>query len=490
MKEKKKRFQKILKEKKGITLVALVITIVILIILATIAIQFAFGNNGLIKRASDAKEFYANDIEYTDKSLTNTESYINDLLNNNNNEIDITINVTGEDASVIADGTIIKEVKFENVPIPNGFYYAGGDKNTGIVISDIEGDDLDNSKSGNQFVWIPVQVNQNIEIEVKSKEKLQKVFINGKEEQVEGNTFKKTINKPRNNGLYIVEAIDMNGNKNKVSKEIRTLYGQDFSIPWKYPNVKEYNTLEEMVKGENSDSVKVEDFLKFLEFMGQTLEEYCLERGVAVKEEGININRDELILYWQEEYANRYKLSDETIDSVEKYGGFYIGRFEAGTDNNRTSQDDELTPVVVKKDKYPYTYVWGTQAKSLADSMYDTESVKSCLITGCAWDKTINYISQLNGKGYDWAYSSSDEYGNLATGKRTKTGEYSKDNYYNIYDLSGNVFEWSAGEIYDSEYYSVRGGTYISTNFEYAAYRIYGERSEDYIGFRVQLYLK
>lgn len=45
----------------------------------------------------------------------------------------------------------------DNVEIPNGFYYVGGTKDTGLVISDVQGDDLDNSKGGNQFVWIPVE---------------------------------------------------------------------------------------------------------------------------------------------------------------------------------------------------------------------------------------------------------------------------------------------------------------------------------------------
>ena len=69
-----------LKNQRGITLVALVITIIILIILATVAISFAFGSNGLINRAEDAKGMYANDTEYTEKSITNVEYYINDIL--------------------------------------------------------------------------------------------------------------------------------------------------------------------------------------------------------------------------------------------------------------------------------------------------------------------------------------------------------------------------------------------------------------------------
>ena len=69
-----------LNNQKGITLVALVITIVILIILATVAISFAFGNNGLVNRAEEAKKYYANDTKYTQDSITNVEHYINSVL--------------------------------------------------------------------------------------------------------------------------------------------------------------------------------------------------------------------------------------------------------------------------------------------------------------------------------------------------------------------------------------------------------------------------
>ena len=70
-----------LKNQRGITLVALVITIIILIILATVAISFAFGNEGLVNRAEQASDMYANDTKYTDDSITNVEHYINDILN-------------------------------------------------------------------------------------------------------------------------------------------------------------------------------------------------------------------------------------------------------------------------------------------------------------------------------------------------------------------------------------------------------------------------
>ena len=71
-----------LKNQRGITLVALVITIVVLIILATISISFAFGSNGLVGRAEQARDFYTNDTEYTDDSIANVESYLDQVLTN------------------------------------------------------------------------------------------------------------------------------------------------------------------------------------------------------------------------------------------------------------------------------------------------------------------------------------------------------------------------------------------------------------------------
>ena len=76
----KRKMRKEEQKQQGITLVALVITIVIIIILATVTINMAFGEGGLIKRAEDARDYYANDTSYTEDSLTNVSSYLNELL--------------------------------------------------------------------------------------------------------------------------------------------------------------------------------------------------------------------------------------------------------------------------------------------------------------------------------------------------------------------------------------------------------------------------
>ena len=69
------------RNQRGITLVALVITIIVIIILSTVAINFVFGDNGLIRQAEQARDYYANDTEYTDGSLTNVDAYIDEIIN-------------------------------------------------------------------------------------------------------------------------------------------------------------------------------------------------------------------------------------------------------------------------------------------------------------------------------------------------------------------------------------------------------------------------
>lgn len=72
-----------LRNEKGITLVALVITIVILIILATVAISFAFDEkNGLVSRAEDAAKYQENADKQFNEFSGKTEQYIDKVLEN------------------------------------------------------------------------------------------------------------------------------------------------------------------------------------------------------------------------------------------------------------------------------------------------------------------------------------------------------------------------------------------------------------------------
>ena len=102
------------KQEKGITLIALVVTIVVLLILAGVSISLVLNNNGVISRAKEAKNQYA-------EEQTNVEKQLNELAN-------------GIDE-------MEKEIKkVDGVPIPERFVYVGGTKASGLVISDAAAD--------------------------------------------------------------------------------------------------------------------------------------------------------------------------------------------------------------------------------------------------------------------------------------------------------------------------------------------------------------
>ena len=129
------------KEMKGITLVALVVTIVVLLILAGVSINLVLGNNGIITKAKEAAEKTA---EAQEKEMTERNLLEQELENS------------------LATPTP-KPQPTDGVKIPAGFYYVGGTKTSGIVISDNENDkDKYKNKAvvgtdllGNQYVWIP-----------------------------------------------------------------------------------------------------------------------------------------------------------------------------------------------------------------------------------------------------------------------------------------------------------------------------------------------
>ena len=126
--------QKVLKnyinKQQGITLIALVITIIVLLILAGVSIAMLTGQNGILTQAQNAKNRTEEAREEEQTRLDEYENKINEYAN----------------------------VETTNTPkVPNGFHHVEGTEvESGFVISSEEGDDLNNSKGGNQYVWIPV----------------------------------------------------------------------------------------------------------------------------------------------------------------------------------------------------------------------------------------------------------------------------------------------------------------------------------------------
>ena len=132
-------------KERGITLIALVITIVILIILAAVSINIVLGKNGLIQKAQEAKGL-TEQAEINEKEdITNAGEYINNIINDNNEE-EIPVK-EGIQVDEITENSISITV---NVPEKVGkyCYYINGELiHTSMVntIVDEEGNEISNA---------------------------------------------------------------------------------------------------------------------------------------------------------------------------------------------------------------------------------------------------------------------------------------------------------------------------------------------------------
>ena len=177
----------------------------------------------------------------------------------------------------------------------------------------------------------------------------------------------------------------------------------------------------------------------------------------------------------------------ELTKSIYKYGGFYIGRYEAGSTTERQQNSSQTAEFVVQQDKYPYIYVqWGKSmsdvsegAVYLCNNLYTPTNTNygatSMLCSGASWDSMIDFIKDSSHSVTDSAtwgnYYDSETY-TINRGKyavyNTSNGtlenfqdvvnEYPKEKgksillttgaterncSKNIYDVAGNVFEWT-----------------------------------------------
>lgn len=277
--------EKISNQKKGITLIALVITVIVLLILAGISISMITGENGILQKATEAKtqtgigqeketialaynSALAKKVSNGDSSAV-TDNELNDELDSNEanasgSPIIVTFTKSGNVYKIQDDGTIIlssnEEIATTEInitefsinptgtqvttpPIPNGFYYVGGTLHSGYVISDNASDENKYASStdvgvdlqGNQFVWVPVAQNQIIKIKVTSSDPITSIILtnpageektigneSGIEYEVDPASFTKVYN-----GMYSLKATAENGQTVSRTLIVRTLYAMD-----------------------------------------------------------------------------------------------------------------------------------------------------------------------------------------------------------------------------------------------------------------------
>ena len=436
------------KEIKGITLVALVVTIVVLLILAGVSINLVLGNNGIIAKAKDAEtksaEASQNNLKGMNSLIEQMESTLNGGSSDNkeNDGLGKLVNDMGtlpEDTTPYFPSSDFKRREKTNTE-------------NGLVIEDTE---------GNEYVWVVVP---------------------------------------------------------------KSLY-----------NNTAYNSNNAKKPSSSTDYANIE----------YCLQQYTAtyRKGTSYSD---TYEADDKNVGWFADATAYNNLKNSMLKSVYENGGFYVGRYEAGIDTttgtNRTSNTDKnsdgkytmpSTVPVTKADAYPYTYVTRTQAQNLAKNV-NSGNKTSSLMFGVQWDLVLAFMSKdtakitstdvltkdsttignhhnstfdlnrgkyaQNGqlgnpwKNFDSALDSI-VVSNETTGKMKKTEQSSYENaillttggteqskVMNIYDIAGNVFEWTLEKTSSYGPCALRGGTFNSTgSFNPAAYR--GTGSTDFSNF-------
>ena len=431
-----------MKKNKGITLVALVVTIVVLLILAGVSINLVLGNNGIIAKAKDAE-------------TKSAEARENDLKGMNSliEQMESTLNGSG-------NGGKTEPETVPYLPSDDFHYDTSTSIDTGLVIKDA---------NGNEYVWVVV---------------------------------------PRTTTVYAT-----------------TRLGKTTFTDADYTSIE--NDLKEYTKTYRGSTSYSDTY-----------------------------TADDKNVGWFADATAYNNLKNSMLKSVYENGGFYVGRYEAGIDTttgtNRTSNTDKnsdgkytmpSTVPVTKADAYPYTYVTRTQAQNLA-SKVNAGTKTISLMFGVQWDLVLAFMSKdttkVNQENLKELISDSTTIGNYynSTFQLSQTGQYAVYSNYslsstwnpstksttnfvdssrnkiaqssnrngilvttgtsetnkvmNIYDIAGNVDEWTLeSPSSDINQCASRGGSYFDTGSNNpAALRVGSDSvlSINRIGFRVSLF--
>ncbi len=447
---------KYLKEARGITLIALVITIIVLLILAAVSIATLTGENGILTRANDSKsqteigeEKEAIGLAYNGVMAENRDNGVNasdlqdELISNGynatasgSNPITVKFNDSQRIYEIDANGNIIEAETGEVTPptgslpsttdttpfLPDGATPTNTKWDTGVTIKD---------SNNNEWVWIVVP----------------------KSEMPDGLTFE---------------------------------------------NDEDYTTLETALQTYAQD--------------------YRQARYTDEWYEGCGLDQGKYITF-----------KKNMLKSVYKNGGFYIGKYEVGSFDNPVTARDTTRKAVIQEGAFPYNWVSCSDAEGLSEELAIGGKTSS-LMFGIQWDLVLKYLEvngnwdttsnialyYLNTNSSSWGnyqdvsfdivkgMYSDDEGANYSQVNEEKynkpmsnvlftTGVTERNSMLNIFDLAGNVREWTLekdGDYNDVSVYRGGGGDVTGSAFPVVGHstNIKSTSNSYNLGFRPTLF--
>ena len=449
-----------IKTNKGITLIALVITIIVLLILAGVTIAMITGENGILTKTTEAKNETAKatakekvqtevmasygtdgkiDLNQLNKNLQNISGlkYNGSAITDSNKitNLPATVTVDGYNVTIEANGTTTASGTDTPVTPPTGGT---------ITITDAKKDEMKNKTENSDLTVTDGTV-----------------------------TIPAGFKVAEDSGTTIDEGIVIEDSKQN----------QFVWVP-----VSKENFESEFVRREGYSNGSQQSFLS-----------NCGEADAT----GTNAKVTETATTQQE--------AKDMYASVKKNGGFYIGRYEAGKDTNGK--------VVVQKNANVYNNVYWSSTGEMQESETATtggavelsrnfakennyKTVQSTLIYGVQWDAVMNWMKDIENssatstdKKYIIDSTGMGWYDGVSGNSEHKTGidlNGGKNQVKKVYDLAGNVYEWTM-ESYDTyDRVNRGGGFYNAGSYSPASKR--GNNipsySTDDLGFRPTLFLK